>query len=54
MNDTIYHVYDEDNKVVAHSLSDESLAEKILSDEIDFVDHQIIGVKKEQFKEASY
>jgi hypothetical protein len=54
MNDTIYHVYSEDNKVVAHSLSDESLAEKILSNEIDFVDHQIVAVRQEQFKEASY
>lgn len=54
MNDTIYHVYDKDNKVVAHNLSNDSLIEKVLSDEIDIVEHEIVGVKEEKFKEASY
>jgi hypothetical protein len=54
MTDTIFHVYDKNNKVVAHSLSDTSLAEKVLSDEIDIVDHEIVGVEYEKFPEASY
>lgn len=54
MNDTIYHVYDKDNKVVAHNLSNDSLIEKVLSDEIDIVEHEIVGVKQEEFREASY
>lgn len=54
MNDKIYHVYDKDNKVVAHNLSNDSLIEKLLSDEIDIVEHEIVGVKQEEFREASY
>ena len=54
MNDTIFHVYDKDNKVVAHCLSNSSLAEKVLNDEIDIVDHEIVGVECEKFPEASY
>ena len=54
MNESIYHVYDKDNKVVAHNLSNDSLIEKILNDEINVVDHDIVRVKEEKFKEASY
>jgi hypothetical protein len=54
MNDTIFHVYDKDNKVVAHSLSNHSLAEKVLNDEIDIVDHEIVAVEDKKFREASY
>lgn len=54
MNESIYHIYDKENKVVAHSLSNDSLIEKILNDEINVVDHEIVRVKQEKFREASY
>lgn len=54
MNDTIFHVYDKDNKVVAHSLSNDSLAEKVLREEIDIVNHEIVSLDYEKFREASY
>lgn len=54
MTDTIFHVYDSENRVVAHSLSNESLAEKVLRDEIDPWNHEIVELKQETFKEASY
>lgn len=54
MTDTIFHVYDKDNRVIAHSLSNDSLAEKVLRDEIDPWNHEIVELKNEKFKEASY
>lgn len=54
MNESIYHIYDKDNKVVAHSLSNDSLIEKILNDEIKVMEHEIVRVKEENFREASY
>ena len=54
MNDKIYHVYDRHNKVVAHTLSDISLAEKFLNDEIDFEIHEVVVCNYDKQEEASY
>ena len=54
MTDTIFHVYDSENRVVAHSLSNDSLTEKVLRDEIDPWNHEIVELKSEKYPEASY
>ena len=54
MTDTVYHVYDKNNKVVAHTHSKISLAEKLLNDEIDLVDQEVIACEYNKEEEASY
>lgn len=54
MTDTVYHVYDKNNKVVAHTLSNISLAEKILNDEIDLVNQEVVACEYNKEEEASY
>lgn len=54
MTETIYHVYNKENQLIAHSLSNESLAEKVLNHEYDLDGHLIIGCEVNKTQDASY
>jgi len=51
-----FHVYKENNQVLAHSLTPEELEDKISKNEIDITEHQIQPVEFNQFPtdEVSY
>jgi len=54
MIETIYHVYDKTNKVVAHTLSDTSLAEKVLRNEIDIEKYDVVECTYDNSDDCSY
>ena len=54
MIDTMYHVYDKNNKVVAHTLSEVSLTEKILRKEIDFETYDVVECTYDNSDDCSY